>query len=150
MSNSQCQYLEKAVLIAISITLLMSDRCYILYICSEKDLNFALKFKVVMTWMEHRLEYHDLHDDSMDNLINSWTSERLWVPPLIFKNTNDRPTTTFKEDGSTSLVVIKKVTGSILTQFVPIKKNPVDCLITSNSSSCPILIFSGFLPLHVC
>ena len=32
---------------------------------------------------------------------------RLWVPPLVFKNTDLRPSTGYKTDGSTSLVVVK-------------------------------------------
>jgi len=58
--------------------------------------------------MEHRLQYHDLHDETEDNLIRTSMAKKLWVPPLSFKNTDSRPTTSYRDDGSTSLVVIKK------------------------------------------
>ena len=43
---------------------------------TEKKLNFELKFKVVLSWLEHRLEYHNLHGNPLHNLILPSVAER--------------------------------------------------------------------------
>ena len=85
---------------------------YLSFIFSERNLNFQLKFKVVLSWLDHRLVYKNLKEETKENLILTSVAEKIWVPPLIFKNSDTRPTTTFKDDGSVAIVAVKNSTGS--------------------------------------
>ena len=80
-------------------------------IFSERNLNFQMKFKVILCWLDHRLLYKNLKERTWENHIKTSVAEQLWVPPLIFKNTETRPTTSYKDDGSMSIVVVKNSTG---------------------------------------
>ena len=69
-------------------------------IFSEVGGYFQVQFILVLKWFETRLRFKNLKDDiSLNNFL---PSERLkvWVPELIFSNTEENPSTIVDEKAS--------------------------------------------------
>lgn len=52
----------------------------------EVSFNYHAKFLLTVKWNDHRLQFADLKDVMFKNLIGSPEKETLWIPPLIFNN----------------------------------------------------------------
>ena len=52
----------------------------------EVSFNYKAKFLLTVKWNDHRLQFADLKDTMFKNLIGSPEKETLWIPPLIFNN----------------------------------------------------------------
>ena len=77
----------------------------------EVEGHFQVQFYLTMKWFESRLIFNNLKDDiSLNNFLPS-ENQAIWVPQLIFENTNVKPRT--RADDLTSIKVKK------LGQFVP-------------------------------
>ena len=56
----------------------------------EVDSSISVKFKLILSWFENRLMYHNLKDTSDENIIEDKTAEKMWIPPLKFANYEDK------------------------------------------------------------
>ena len=76
------------------------------YFCSEVGGYFQVQFYLTLKWFESRLRFKNLKGDISLNSFLPDETEEIWVPELIFSNTEEKPST--KVDTQTSLTVEKK------------------------------------------
>ena len=73
---------------------------------NEVDLNFVLKFRLLMEWYDHRLVYHNLKLERSENLLTREEIEKLWIPFVVFSNTYYNDATT--GDDNTELTITRE------------------------------------------
>ena len=49
---------------------------------------FQAKFTIKLEWCDDRLTFHYLKNSTMSNLIGNEERNEIWIPPLIFNNTD--------------------------------------------------------------
>jgi hypothetical protein len=54
---------------------------------NEVDLNYIMKFRLVLEWYDYRLVYHNLKRERSGNLLTREEIDRLWIPYAVFSNT---------------------------------------------------------------
>ena len=59
----------------------------------EVDYSISFKFMISMTWRENRVVYQNLKHDSTNNLLTQEEVNMLWLPLVIYWNTNQEETT---------------------------------------------------------
>ena len=52
----------------------------------EVSFSYQAKFLITVKWYDHRLEFANLKPSMFKNLIGSPEKDSLWIPPLIFNN----------------------------------------------------------------
>ena len=72
----------------------------------EVDLNYVLKFRLVLEWYDHRLIYHNLKEDLSGNLLTREDIRSLWIPFVVFSNTERNEATT--GDDYTELTITRE------------------------------------------
>ena len=55
----------------------------------ELDMTFNAKFTLKLGWTETRLTYINLLDTDLKNLVWKENRAKLWIPPLVFNNTDE-------------------------------------------------------------
>jgi len=55
----------------------------------EIEMRFKTKLTLALEWKDNRLTYYNLKDDVNSNLVGMTHRSSLWIPPLIFNNTED-------------------------------------------------------------
>ena len=68
----------------------------------ELPSTFHAKIELSLTWTDYRLEYLNLHEN---NIIDSTTKQKIWIPRLPFSNSNDNRYT--DDDEKTTISIIK-------------------------------------------
>ena len=68
----------------------------------ELPSTFHAKIELSLTWTDYRLEYLNLHEN---NIIDSTTKQKIWIPRLLFSNSNDNRYT--DDDEKTTISIIK-------------------------------------------
>lgn len=58
-----------------------------------------------MTWYDSRLTYSDLRDEIGLNSLSPEEKEQIWIPVLVFDNTEDKPSTIVDED---TMIAVEK------------------------------------------
>ena len=69
-------------------------------------MSFSAKFNLVAEWFDERLTWNDLNDDKFLNIPDQNIIDNLWVPVIIFDNTENKYETPLDEKAR--LVVEKK------------------------------------------
>lgn len=59
----------------------------------EVDHQFILKFLLILEWFDHRLNFYNLSHRRSANAIAYEEMEKIWIPNLIFSNTNKNEVT---------------------------------------------------------
>ena len=59
-----------------------------------------------MEWVDHRLEYHNLHQGAAPNILAHHELQKIWTPSLVFANTENREVTSLNH---LSEVMVRKV-----------------------------------------
>ena len=54
----------------------------------ELDMTYATKFTLTMEWFDSRLSFKNLLDGDLTNLVKEESKSQLWIPPLVFNNTD--------------------------------------------------------------
>ena len=91
----------------ISSNLVKSTKIKIIIIFfSEVGGYFEVQFVLSMKWLEGRVIYRNLKNDTSLNRCLPSETERMWVPKMIFNNTRNRPITVIDE---TSKLFIEKL-----------------------------------------
>ena len=54
---------------------------------SEVDELFSVKFKVTMTWVDPRLSFLNLKNDTSMNIVAPKEANKIWYPVVMFINT---------------------------------------------------------------
>ena len=73
---------------------------------SEVSNIIELKFEMLMEWYEHRVDYHNLKTVETLNTLSDEELRSLWIPYIIFQNTDNNEATEI--DGVRSTVFIKR------------------------------------------
>ena len=73
---------------------------------NEVDLNYVLKFRLLMEWYDYRLVYHNLKHERSANLLTKEDIEQLWIPFVVFSNTVDNEATT--GEANTELTITRE------------------------------------------
>ena len=60
---------------------------------NEIDAKFSCKFMLSLEWKDDRVEYQNLQQDFNKNKLNQESTQKLWVPTLIFTNTDENKET---------------------------------------------------------
>ena len=63
---------------------------------------FDAKIEVTLMWKDYRLTYNNLH---YVNIIDPETKQKLWIPPLLFSNSNENRK--IKDDAKTIISITK-------------------------------------------
>ena len=53
----------------------------------EVRLSFSAKFRLTLSWSDQRLNFNNLNREMFLNLPNAWEKHKIWIPVLIFENT---------------------------------------------------------------
>ena len=67
------------------------------------------QFKIVLEWYEHRVSYHNLKTIQALNELRDKDVQMLWIPYIIFQNTDDNEAVVL--DGVRSTVFINRESG---------------------------------------
>ena len=73
----------------------------------EKENTIDLQFEITLEWKDHRMTYNNLKRDISLNALTDSEKELVWLPVLIYANTDQRETTRLGSinEWSTSVVV---------------------------------------------
>ena len=77
----------------------------------EVDNTIDLKFKILLEWFDHRHTYNDLKENRVFlNALNKTELERIWLPLIVYQNTDQFKTTRlgWRDEWSTSVMIVKK------------------------------------------
>ena len=66
-----------------------------------------LQIEIKLSWVDSRLEFVNVDQKEM-NSINLKQKEKLWLPSLIFDNTNDKIEASFDDDKSNGIIDIEE------------------------------------------
>ena len=83
----------------------------------EKDYSIKIQFSITLDWMENRATYQNLKHDKSLNALTQNDIEKLWLPRVIYENTDQKETTRLGEYGNgeweTRIVVNRRGNFSI-------------------------------------
>ena len=90
----------------------------------EKDYSIEIQFSITLAWLENRATYQNLKLDKSRNALIQTDIEKLWLPRVIYENTDQKETTRLGEFGNgeweTRLVVNRQ------GNFTKSKPNDID------------------------
>ena len=64
----------------------------------EVDYSISFKFKIALGWYENRVTYHNLKNGSRNNLLSQEEVNMLWLPLVVYWNTDQEETTRLGEN----------------------------------------------------
>ena len=76
------------------------------------DSMVKLQMTLEMEWVDHRLEYHNLHKGSELNILSDDDLQNIWTPSLIFVNTEDRYVTRVSYESEVGVKILGNSTKS--------------------------------------
>ena len=59
----------------------------------EEDYSIEIQFQITMVWKENRVKYQNLKVNESLNALTQEDIQRLWLPRVIFENTDQKDTT---------------------------------------------------------
>ena len=76
----------------------------------EEDHSISLKFRITMEWKDNRVTYQNLKRDWTINTVREEDVKRLWLPLLVYTNTDQQETTRLGEiwEWSTILHILRE------------------------------------------
>ena len=60
---------------------------------SEVNLDYTMKFTIIMEWYDKRLAYHNLKESRSANALSSQDVKKIWIPAVVFSNTQNNEIT---------------------------------------------------------
>ena len=77
----------------------------------EEDHSIELQFEITLEWKENRATYYNLKNESYLNALSSDDINRLWLPLVVYTNTDQQETTRLGMDWEWSTNVLVKREG---------------------------------------
>ena len=77
----------------------------------EEDHSIELQFQITIEWKENRATYHNLKDESYMNALSKKDTNRIWLPLVVYTNTDQQQTTRLGENWEWSTNVLVKKEG---------------------------------------
>ena len=77
----------------------------------EEDYSIEIQFEITMKWKENRVTYHNLKNKDSLNALSEEDYKKLWLPKVIYENTDQKETTRLGEFGNgewDTKVIVKK------------------------------------------
>ena len=65
----------------------------------EKDYSIEIQFSITLKWKENRATYHNLKQEKTLNALTIQDLYKLWLPKVIYENTDQKETTRLGEYG---------------------------------------------------
>ena len=65
---------------------------------NEVDFSITFQFEITLEWMEYRADYNNLKDTLYMNSLNQDNIKKLWLPRVIYANTDQKETTRLGEN----------------------------------------------------
>ena len=77
---------------------------------NEPDYSIEIQFEIMLSWKENRAKYNNLKKVEALNALNQGDIEKLWLPEVIFENTDQKESTRLgvQWEWKTNLVVRKE------------------------------------------
>ena len=77
---------------------------------NEADNSIDLQFEIILEWKDYRLTYSNLKDQPYLNTLTDDDIDKVWLPLVIYDNTDQKETTRlgWKTEWSTSVTVVKE------------------------------------------
>ena len=78
---------------------------------NEDDYSVEIQFEITLMWRENRAKYHNLKEKDSLNALPKKDYKKLWLPKVIYENTDQKETTRLGEFGNgewDTRVIIKK------------------------------------------
>jgi hypothetical protein len=75
----------------------------------ELKMEYTLRFKITISWFDPRIQFKNLRQQDKDNIIGPVEMQQIWLPFLMFSNSNDGEGTVV--DDRTFLTVQRVTTG---------------------------------------
>ena len=66
----------------------------------EKDYSIEIQFSITLKWKENRAAYHNLKHERALNALTKEDIGKLWLPKVIYENTDQKDTTRLGEYGN--------------------------------------------------
>ena len=89
----------------------------------EEDHSIELQFQINLQWKENRATYHNLKSESYLNALSQHEIKTLWLPLIVYLNTDQQETTRLGENWERSTFVNVKREGMPIPSTVAAKKN---------------------------
>ena len=85
---------------------------------NEEDYSIEIQFEISLLWKDTRLTFHNLKpSDSVLNALSQEDIEKLWLPKVVYENTDQKETTRLGEPGNgewdTIVIVSRDVKNGI-------------------------------------
>ena len=77
----------------------------------EEDHSIQLQFQIILEWKENRATYHNLKSESYLNALSQDEINTLWLPLIVYLNTDQQETTRLGENWEWSTFVNVKMEG---------------------------------------
>ena len=76
----------------------------------ENDNTIDLQFEIILTWRDYRISFSNLKDQTFLNALTEENIESIWLPLVVYDNTDQKETTRLRwtAEWSTSVVVSKE------------------------------------------
>ena len=77
---------------------------------NERENTVDLKFEVILEWRDHRITYNNLKEVSFLNTLTRDDMESIWLPIVVYQNTDQEETTRlgWAQESSTSVSVARE------------------------------------------
>ena len=88
---------------------------------NEEDYSIEIQFEISLMWMDNRAIFHNLKQSDSLNALSQEDIEKLWLPKVIYENTDQKETTRLGEFGNgeweTRVIVVREVSNGTMSGF---------------------------------
>ena len=84
----------------------------------EDDYSISFKFKISLMWRENRVTFENLKTDSTNNLLRQDEVRKLWLPLVIYWNTDQEETTRLGVEWEWKTEILVQREGNISRNFM--------------------------------
>ena len=75
---------------------------------NEVDSIFQVQFTLYLSWLDSRMSFNNLKNDTAQNVLSPKKKAMIWLPKLVFLNTEHRPKVSLNEE---TQIMVKKLGG---------------------------------------
>ena len=100
--------MNKSVIVPVSVN--VSLKLLTVIDIDENDNTIDLQFEIILTWRDYRISFSNLKYQSFLNALTEENIESIWLPLVVYDNTDQKETTRLRwtAEWSTSVVVSKE------------------------------------------
>ena len=95
----------------------------------EPDYSIEIQFEIMLKWNENRATYNNLKETDGLNALTQENIDKLWLPEVIYENTDDKKSTRLGEIGAgewkTSIVVRREEENGVMSGLESVDETEV-------------------------